>query len=356
MLTLQKVIDRVTETKWSKLYISVAVLQCIFIVVIQLIICSQNTLQANMLPYTSTNSAMTFSTDSSYIPEMAADRLGRIKWENIAFVGFQVWFVGMAFDATVYQNTAEILALSILNVICAILGALEVVDGHKWLERLKTTHYSTEPLALAEKLEIALSVVIMAFACALAYLSYEMSRQFGWNIYKKIGADIQVQRMYRTFQFFVLSLKIDIFTGFLVSIFYLIQFALKKGIMWESGIQLVVTILMLPMLYFARTAGSTESTGRMIAFITFQCIAIVHYVLILTQTFEPDNFWYTWIVLVFVSFASDVITITLGIICMRNFGKGLKPFVQRGSNKTKLQDLEMNDKAKDRQSWRIDDD
>jgi predicted transcriptional regulator of viral defense system len=85
------------------------------------------------------------------------------------------------------------LALSILNVICAILGALEIVDGNKWLTRLKTTNYSTEPLELAEKLEIALSVVIMAFACTLAYLSYEMSRQFGWNIYKKIGADVQVQ-------------------------------------------------------------------------------------------------------------------------------------------------------------------
>ncbi|SAM04842.1 hypothetical protein [Absidia glauca] len=302
--------------------------------------------QASMLPKPSSNSVLTYSTDSTHIPELAADRLGRIKWENIAFVGFQ----------TVYQNTAEILALSLMNVICAVLGALEVVDGNKWLGRLKTTKYPTDPLALAEKLEIALSVVILAFACALAYLSYEMSRQFGWNIYKKIGADVQVQRMYRTFQFFVLALKIDIFTGFMVSIFYLIQFALKQGITWESGIQLVVTILMLPMLYFARTAGSTESTGRMIAFVTFQCVVIVHYGLILKQTFEPDNFWYTWIVLVFVGIATDLITIALGIISMRNFGKGLKPYVQRGSNKTKLQDMEMNSKSKARQSWRIDDD
>jgi hypothetical protein len=59
---------------------------------------------------------------------------------------------------------------------------------------------------------------------------------------------------------------------------------------------------------------------------------------------------------VFVGIAVDVITIGLGVISMRNFGKGLKPYVQRGSNKTKLQDLEMNDKAKARQSWRIDDD
>lgn len=41
---------------------------------------------------------------------------------------------------------------------------------------------------------------------------------------------------------------------------------------------------------------------------------------------------------------------------MQNFGKGLQPYVQRGANKRKLQDLEMNTKDAKRTSWRIDDD
>lgn len=102
--------------------------------------------------------------------------------------------------------------------------------------------------------------------------------------------------MYRLFQFFVLSLKVDIFTEFLVSLFYLIQFALKEaGSKWDTWIQLVATILMLPMLYFARTAGSTESPGRMITFLTFQGLVIIHFALILQQTFQPNNNWYIWI-------------------------------------------------------------
>lgn len=152
------------------------------------------------------------------------------------------------------------------------MGALEVVDGNKWLNLLKITSYSIEPLSMAEKIEIALSVTIMMFAVIMSFFSYQMSKQFGWNIYKKIGADVQIQsnvppqlfifmsthiselEMYRVFQFFVLALKIDIFTSFMVSIFYLIQFAMKQGIMWESIIQVIVTIFILPMLYFARTA------------------------------------------------------------------------------------------------------
>lgn len=95
-----------------------------------------------------------------------------------------------------YQNTAEILVLAVLNCLCAILGALEVVDGVRWLDLLKKTKYTILPLETAEKIEIALSFIILAFAVVMCYLSYEMSKQFGWNIYKKIGADVRIQSNY----------------------------------------------------------------------------------------------------------------------------------------------------------------
>ncbi|KAI7898991.1 uncharacterized protein BX663DRAFT_533045 [Cokeromyces recurvatus] len=331
--------------------------QCIIIVALQASICYLNTYQAHLLPEPTTDNVLIrASTSDDLIPIQAADRLGRIKWENIAFIGFQFWFLGMAFDATVYQNTAEILALAVLNVVCAILGALQVVDGVKWLNRLILTSYPVYPLSMAEKIEITLSVITMSFAIIMSFLSYQMSKQFGWNIYKKIGADVQIQRMYRIFQFFVLSLKIDIFTQFMVSVFYLIQFAMKQGIMWETIIQVVVTVFSIPMLYFARTAGSTESKVRMCIFITFECIALFHFALIFSQTLQPNNNWYTWITLIWIGVAVTLCTCILGYICMRNFGKGLKPFVQRGSVKTRM-DIENNFiNKKANESWVIDED
>ncbi|KAI7901414.1 uncharacterized protein BX663DRAFT_107146 [Cokeromyces recurvatus] len=326
-----------------------ALIQCIFIVTLQAIICSQNTFQANLLPESDSHILSSTTTKSDTIPIRAKDRLDRIKWENIAFIGFQAWFF-------VYQNTAEILVLAVLNCLCAILGALEVVDGIKWLKLLSQTSYSIQPLARAEKMEIALSIIILAFAIIMSYFSYEMSKQFGWNIYKKIGADVQIQKMYRIFQFFVLCLKINIFTEFLISLFYLIQFAVKQNAsQWDTWIQLVVTILILPMLYFARTAGSTESQGRMITFITFQAIVIIHFALILNQTFQPHNNWYTWITFVWIGVAIDLATIVLSILTMKNFGKGLKPFVQRGAKaKGKINELELS-KTHTNSTWQIDD-
>lgn len=117
-------------------------------------------------------------------------------------------------------------------------------------------------------------------------------------------------------------------------------------------------------------------------FIAYICIVLFHFALIFAQTLQPNNNWYTWIVLskfaevfyfyqsivlirvestffsflVWIGVAFAVITGVLGVICMRNFDKGLKPFVQRGSVKAKM-DIESNiSKAKAHESWQIDDD
>lgn len=73
------------------------------------------------------------------------------------------------------------------------------------------------------------------------------------------AANLFLLGMYRTLQLFVLALKIDIFIEFLVSVFYLIQFALKDGFSsWLSYVFVVITILMLPMLFFGRAAVSVN--------------------------------------------------------------------------------------------------
>ncbi|KAI8994578.1 hypothetical protein BDB01DRAFT_773303 [Pilobolus umbonatus] len=357
MVTLQKILTRITETRWSKLYVTMAFIQCVFIIALQASICIQNTAQANLLPQPiiQTSNVLISTINNDDLTQQAAHRLGRIKWENIAFIGFQGWFFGMAVDATIYQNTAEILVLAVLNCLCAIMGALQVIDCRKWLKLLSDTPHSTAPLLIAEKLEITLSVFILAFASAMCYLSFQMSKQFGWNIYKKIGADVRIQKMYKIFQFFVLALKIDIYTEFVVSLFYLIQFNIFKESRWDTWIQIVVAVAMLPMLYFARTAGSTESIGRMVTFITFQGIVIVHFALILKQTLDPNNNWYTWICFVSFGMAICITTMVLGSLCMKNFDQGLQPYVQRGSaDKKKLNDLELN-KTNTNETWKIDD-
>ncbi|KAG0182663.1 hypothetical protein DFQ28_011074 [Apophysomyces sp. BC1034] len=263
----------------------------------------------------------------------------------------------MAFDATIYQNAAEVITLAVLNILCTILAALQAANGQKY-----NLNLSLSPIKTAISLEIAASALLGVSAIVFAYLSYVVVREFGWVIYKKIGADVAIQRMYRTFQFFVLALKIDTFLEFLVSGFYVLQVLLDSFdsltwvTEWDTWIELIVTIMVLPMLYFGRMAVSAESKKRMVIFILFQVLVIFQFLLVLLQTVDPDDFWYTWMCFVLVGMVFSVATAVLALLCMRNFNKGLAPHVQRGSKKKQQTDhLELS-KHVSNSSWKIDDD
>ena len=62
----------------------------------------------------------------------------------------------------------------------------------------------------------------------MAILSFKLYQQFGWNIYKKIGADIAMQKIYRTMLIFVMLLKLDLFFVLLLSIEVFFAFSEEK--------------------------------------------------------------------------------------------------------------------------------
>ena len=103
---------------------------------------------------------------------------------------------------------------------------------------------------------------------------------------------------------FVLTLKIDIFVEFLVSCFYVTQFATDQGgFEWKTWIELAITVLILPMLYFAREAVALEKRWWMASFIAFQVIAMLGFILMIYMTTLPGSGWYTYIVVISMIFA-----------------------------------------------------
>lgn len=58
---------------------------------------------------------------------------------------------------------------------------------------------------------IAISVILGISLVGFSYLAYKLYLEFGWKIYKKIGADPEMKSMYRTYQIFLMVLKLDFF-------------------------------------------------------------------------------------------------------------------------------------------------
>jgi len=91
----------------------------------------------------------------------------------------------------VNQNIAEVIAIFVMNLICAILGALEIVDNNLWINRL-SPFIDVSILKTAGNIEIVLAVILPVFALAFALPSYKLTKQLGWTRYKKIGADLAI--------------------------------------------------------------------------------------------------------------------------------------------------------------------
>lgn len=94
--------SRITETNWTKLYIGFACFQVIVIIILQSFIAVENTQE--ILPLTDAPLTDQYNSTNQGLAE---DRFTRIKWENIAFIGFQAWFLGMAFDAVCLNESGQ---------------------------------------------------------------------------------------------------------------------------------------------------------------------------------------------------------------------------------------------------------
>ncbi|KAG2185511.1 hypothetical protein INT44_002304, partial [Umbelopsis vinacea] len=379
-------VSRLTESRWSILYILLATLQAIIIVGIQAAIAYENSTEAKRIMMSNVDSLLDDHGDAN-------ERFDRMRWENVAFCGYQIWFCAMAYDSVrlidmilflmsqsidlflsltkvVNQNIAEVIAIFSMNLICAILGALEIVDNDRWINTL-SPFIDVSILKTAGKIEIVLAVVLPLFAVAFALPSYKLTKQLGWTRYKKIGADLAIDKMYRVYQQFLLVLKIDIFTEFIVSLFFVIKGGIatdgvKSTTPWIEYVQVGVTALILPMLIAARVAVSTqtnaENNAGIITFIIFQIIVVFHFALMLYLTIGATDKWVIWICFgklhelekVAIGLVITLTTIVLAIICQRNFGRGLKSVVQKKPKAEhdgikELHALEAQD------TWKIDD-
>jgi hypothetical protein len=90
--------------------------------------------------------------------------------------------------------------------------------------------------------ETILIAVAVASAILMTGVCWELYHEFGWFIYKRLGADLRIAQMYRRYQIAVALLKFGAF--FFIA--YSIQLVLLTPF-WLNDIYLVQFILILPL-------------------------------------------------------------------------------------------------------------
>lgn len=95
---------------------------------------------------------------------------------NAAMVAYAGVQVKQASDILVRTEGSNTMANMILNVFA-------------W-DPSKTPYHASKPY------EIAVLSLMVIFALAFAFIAYKLYKEFGWSIYKKIGADLAMRGEY----------------------------------------------------------------------------------------------------------------------------------------------------------------
>ncbi|KAF9547097.1 hypothetical protein EC957_008946 [Mortierella hygrophila] len=212
---------------------------------------------------------------------------------------------------------------------------------------------SATPYHASKPYEIAVLALMVIFASGFAVIAYKLYKEFGWSIYKKIGADLAMRDMYKIYQIFIMILKFDIFfqLGFSAQFISVIVLAYNSTIDEDKGgptpaaqvafrnvliIHLVLSVgacIVLPVL--AWRGLKRESKYSMAAFICGGVGTLVYNIIKLNQVFvDPERFagankFLTFFLIL--NLLLGVVTLYLAWQCTKNFNNGLNAHIGKVS-------------------------
>ncbi|KAG0229142.1 hypothetical protein BGX31_006312 [Mortierella sp. GBA43] len=196
----------------------------------------------------------------------------------IVFVFAQLFQIVMAWDAVRAQNTIQMIAFVVFNLCCFAYSSFEITQTRSTFDQ-STRFLRISPAELMTALMPLLIVVVVVIGvtqCIITWLSYQLFQEFGWKIYKKIGADPNTKRMYRAYQIYLVLIKVDLFffVGFSIQFVYL---TLNDKDYLEYWLTIIVTLLTPMILYIAFYAVRHESRKWMSIFIMAMLCGVAYF-------------------------------------------------------------------------------
>ncbi|PWN48342.1 hypothetical protein IE53DRAFT_412397 [Violaceomyces palustris] len=258
------------------------------------------------------------------------------------FVFGMIFEVVVGFDAVRLKNTIQVIGVSIFNVALTITAALEITqvrdslraqdelaggipcrDDPSMLCATQDTIYPT-----VQKFLIVVPIVCGVAQVPIVYFTFKLWSEFGWDVYKRIGADLRIRNMFVYYQTFIVLIKFTFFFGVGFTMAYLILVASTTE--WTFGVTVAAVPIAIAALLAAGFAVRREITSLMSLALFLMLAGVVYFIYKLVTVWSPStrqDYAYVKLTLTFFSaFAilSLLLTLTNGIVCLLNFNKGLK--------------------------------
>ena len=249
------------------------------------------------------------------------------------------------------KNTIQIIGVCIANLALLVYTALQADQIQKAIDVLGNSGAlkplitadilwgDSKPYLVASPAVIALATVVMAF------ISWKLYQVFAWDILKNIGADYRMKQRFLHYQvcltlpanlvllltfcqIYIALLKFDFFffLGFIIQ-FIVIVARISDAEFWLTIATVPITIvILLAAAFFTRH----ESKGGMIGVIVLYLGGLSYFLFKLVRIYQVGHKEdYEAVKRSLTAFAVItilliILTIINAIVCMRNFGNGLK--------------------------------
>ncbi|ORY04161.1 hypothetical protein K493DRAFT_345774 [Basidiobolus meristosporus CBS 931.73] len=269
----------------------------------------------------------------------------------ILFIIAQIFQLILCLDATYNKNTIQVIALAIFNFLAMGYAILQHIQAKNIIvsENIADIYPGYNA---SRNLEYAIIILMLIFSLSFAYEAYQLYQEYGWNIYKKIGADLRMRSIYKVYQILLMLLKFDIFflLGFSVQYLALVidtsQSPGNDELIIHVTVSLCGTISMMILSFWALRA---ENRFGIIVFMLacFTTLGYLIYKLVIMYTpdgslsyscringesfsrkcdrFEGSRYFLTFFVIV--CFLLGLATVAFTFKALRNFGQGLKQHI-----------------------------
>ncbi|KAF9328569.1 hypothetical protein BG006_008275 [Podila minutissima] len=358
------------DSIWSRYSLAWSAIQAVTVVALETIIFHLHATEVdNIKRAIDPAAAYLGGKKSTYVPDNS-DSLRVIQSARVLSVYHILFIVAQLFqlillcDAMYNKNTIQIIAIVVFNCAMVAYAGLQMKQADEILVRTPNDSLPNAILDIFEgnknnptpyhaslNYEIAVLVLMAIFAAVFAFIAYKLYKEFGWSIYKKIGADLAMRDMYKVYQIFIMIVKFDIFfqLGFSAQFLSLIVMRYEDSKLFPNNLvlsQQEMTSLIVVHLVLSTGASivlpllawwglKRESKLSMCCFIAGGFAALVYNIMKLTQVFDQSvRFAGANKFLVFfliINLVLGMVTIYLAWVCMKNFNNGLSAHIGKVS-------------------------
>ncbi|KAJ2930499.1 hypothetical protein H1R20_g6596, partial [Candolleomyces eurysporus] len=276
--------------------------------------------------------------------------LRNTKREDIVFIAFQIWVLGMSVVAILNESIPHILASLLTHVMATAWAAFQITHTANFrssFDRVIANGACSGTSAIlpgfwqarsrAEWPTLAMHILALIISC---FLTWKMVKLYGWQTFKRVGASLTINRIYKIVLTMSITIQLSLF-------FMVVTVSLWIDQLMNSSIgdlasfttlykvsSFVTLAILVPWLCLGWVGVRRELRLPMFFFLIICSIYLAGWgAMFFSTTFRWT--FVTWRFFSVMASASVLLTCAsfiLGVICRYNFGRGLLRYLGAHQN------------------------